>query len=74
MSSASPSNSDAAQFGIMPAPHPLTPTAPLGVPLILSLTFWDALYGIPFGIALHYLSRPLVLWGFVLGVLACLFG
>ena len=61
-------------FGLMPAPYPMSPTPPLGVPLIVSLTFWGALYGIPFGIALPYLRRPLALWGFALGVLACLVG
>ena len=61
-------------FGRMPAPYPMRPTPPLGVPVIASLTFWGALYGIPFGIALPYLRRPLTLWGFGLGLPACLVG
>jgi len=61
-------------FGRMPAPYPMRSTPPLGVPVIASLTFWGALYGIPFGIALPYLRRPLTLWGFGLGLLACLVG
>jgi hypothetical protein len=61
-------------FGMMPAPYPLNATAPLGVPLIASLTFWGALYGIPFGLAMPRLPGPLVVWGFALGILACLVG
>ena len=61
-------------FGLMPEPYPLNPTAPLGVPLIASLTFWGALYGIPFGLALPSLRGPLVVWGFLLGVVASLVG
>src|SRR5580704_14531349 len=54
-------------MGMMPAPYPLNPTAPFGVPLIVSLTFWGALYGIPFGLILPRLPKPLVLWVFALG-------
>ncbi len=61
-------------FGKMPAPYPMRPTAPWGVPLIGSLTFWGALYGIPLGLAWPRLPRPVVLSGFGLGVLACLVG
>jgi hypothetical protein len=60
--------------GMMPTPYPLSPTAPFGVPLIVSLTFWGALYGIPFGLVLRRLPKPLVLWGFALGLVACLVG
>jgi hypothetical protein len=62
------------QVGVMPPPYPVNPTAPFGLPLIASLTFWGALYGIPFGLALPRLPRPLVLWGFALGIVACLIG
>ena len=37
-------------LGMMPAPYPMRPTQPYGLPLIASLTFWGALYGIPFGL------------------------
>ena len=62
------------QFGLMPAPFPLKPTAPFGLPLIASLTFWGALYGIPFGLALPRLPGHAALWGFALGIAACLVG
>lgn len=62
------------QYGLMPAPYPVSPTSPFGLPLIASLTFWGALYGIPFGLALPRLPGPAVLWGVALGVLACLVG
>jgi hypothetical protein len=61
-------------MGMMPAPYPLAPTAPLGIPVIGSLTFWGACYGIPFGLAMPRLPRPLVIWGLVLGILASLVG
>lgn len=62
------------QFGLMPAPYPMKPTASFGVPLIASLTFWGALYGIPFGLALPFMGHAAVLWGFGLGIIACLVG
>ena len=61
-------------LGMMPAPYPVNPTAPWGVPLIVSLTFWGALYGIPFGLAAPRLPGPLVLWGLIFGVLASAVG
>ncbi len=62
------------QFGLMPAPYPMRPTAPFGLPLIASLTFWGALYGIPFGLAWPHMGKAAVLWGFGLGFIACLVG
>lgn len=61
-------------YGLMPPPYPVNPTAPFGLPLIASLTFWGALYGIPFGLALPRLPGSAVAWGFVLGLVACLVG
>ena len=60
--------------GMMPAPFPMNPTSPLGVPTIVSLTFWGALYGLPFGWAWPRLPGPRLLWGFGLGLVAILVG
>ena len=62
------------QFGLMPPPFPTRPTAPFGVPQIASLIFWGAMYGIPFGLVLPRLPGPAVLWGLILGIVACLVG
>ena len=58
----------------MPAPYPIEPTAPLGVPRILSLCFWGGLYGIVFGLVLPRLTAPLWLCGLGLGIIAALVG
>ena len=58
--------------GMMPAPYPMNPTAPLGVPTIVSLTFWGSLYGLPFAWAWPKLPGPKLLWGFALGLVAIL--
>src|ERR1700677_1216285 len=62
------------RFGRTPAPYPMRLTPPLGVPVTARPSLWGAGCGIPFGIALPYLRRPLTLWGFGLGLLACLVG
>jgi hypothetical protein len=51
-------------------PYRLTPVEPFGVPLLLDLCFWGALYGALFGL-LHPNRRP-AMWfnGFLLGLLA----
>jgi hypothetical protein len=60
--------------GLMPAPYPMSPTSPLGVPTIVSLTFWGSLYGLPFAWAWPKLQGPKLLWGFALGLGAILVG
>ena len=62
--------------GLMPpAPYPMNPTAPLGVPLIASLCFWGGLYGLVFGLALPQLPRaPMWALGLGLGLLAAVVG
>ena len=63
--------------GIMPpAPYPMNPTAPLGVPLIASLCFWGGLYGLFFGLALPHLPPRVPTWllGLGLGLLAAVVG
>ncbi len=59
---------------MMPPPFPMAPTAPLGVPKIISLCFWGGLYGAVFGLALPSLPRPLWLSGLGLGIIAALVG
>lgn len=61
-------------LGTMPPPFPMAPTAPFGVPKMISLCFWGGLYGAVYGIALPSLSRPHWLSGFVLGIIAALVG
>ena len=63
--------------GIMPpAPYPMNPVPPFGVPLIASLCFWGGLYGAAFGLAVPSLPRwaPMWLLGLGLGLLAALVG
>lgn len=62
--------------GWMPRPpYPLTPSGPLGVPLLLNFCFWAGLYGIAYGLALPRLVRMSGwLSGLLLGLLAALVG
>ena len=58
----------------MPAPYPMDPIAPWGVPRIVSLCFWGGLYGAVFGLVLPRLTAPLWLCGLGLGIIAALVG
>jgi hypothetical protein len=58
----------------MPAPYPMKPVPPWGVPQIVNLCFWGGLYGLVFGLVLPRLRAPLWLCGLGLGVLAALAG
>src|SRR4051812_33977227 len=60
--------------GLMPpAPYPIDPVPPLGVPRIVNFCFWAGLYGAAFGLALPRLPRaPMWLLGLGLGLLAVL--
>ncbi len=58
----------------MPAPYPMAPTQPFGVPVIASLCFWGGLYGAAFGLVVSRLTTPLWLGGLVLGVIAVVVG
>ena len=61
--------------GLMPpAPFPMNPTAPWGVPKMLSLCFWGGLYGAVFGVVMPRLTAPLWLCGLTLGIIAALVG
>lgn len=60
----------------MPAPFPMTPVPPLGVPRIASLCFWGGLYGVPFGLLLPVMPAALPRWlaGLGFGIIASLVG
>ena len=56
-------------------PYPLTPSGPLGVPLLLNFCFWAGLYGVAYALVLPRLPRmPGWLSGLGLGLLAALVG
>jgi hypothetical protein len=58
----------------MPAPYPIDPLPPFGVPRIISLCFWGGVWGALFGAV--WRGRPSTYWwgGILLGVTAALFG
>ncbi len=58
----------------MPAPYPMNPTQPFGVPAIVSLCFWGGLYGAVFGLVAPRIDLPLPATGFLLGIVAVLVG
>jgi hypothetical protein len=58
--------------GLMPPPFPTAPTAPWGVPAIISFCFWAGLYGAVYGLVLPKLEMPGWLSGLLLGVIAAL--
>lgn len=58
--------------GLMPAPFPMGPTQPWGVPVTVSFCFWAGLYGLVYGLLMPKLTMPPWLSGLVLGVIATL--
>ena len=58
----------------MPAPYPLDPVLPLGVPRVLNLCFWGGLYGAVFGLLLPRMRWPAWLCGLLTGLVAVLVG
>jgi hypothetical protein len=58
--------------GLMPAPYPMVPTLPWGVPLTISFCFWAGLYGLVYGLLMPKLAMPPWLSGLILGVIATL--
>ena len=59
--------------GMMPpAPYPMGPTQPWGVPVTISFCFWGGLYGAAYGVLLPKLTVPGWLSGLLLGVIATL--
>ena len=63
-------------FGLIPAPYPLRPVPPFGVPQIVSLCFWGGVWGALFGLLLPSLPGSVPLWlkGIGLGIAAALVG
>ncbi|MDN3564693.1 hypothetical protein ACFQY5_20740 [Paeniroseomonas aquatica] len=57
-------------FGRTNAPFAMTPTRPLGVPLVGSQAFWGGVWGIVLALILVKLRPPALLSGFVFGALA----
>jgi hypothetical protein len=53
-------------------PFSMQPTAPLGVPQVLSLTFWGGVWGVILFLALRNVSKPLTWWilALIIGTLA----
>ena len=65
------------QLGLLPnAPYSLEPTAPLGVPKVVSSAFWGGLWGIALALMLGRLRRTDWLWVGILfgGILLPLVG
>ena len=65
------------QLGLLPgAPYSLEPTAPLGVPRVISSAFWGGLWGIALALLLQRLRRADWLWVGILfgGILLLLVG
>ena len=58
--------------GLMPAPFPMGPTQPWGVPVTISFCFWAGLWGLAYALLLPKLTMPPWLSGLILGVLAAL--
>ena len=63
-------------FGHMPAPFPVRPVPPLGVPQFVSLCFWGGVWGAAFGLLLPSMPAPVPMWlkGVGLGIAAALTG
>jgi len=65
------------RLGLLPnAPYSLEPTAPLGVPRVISSAFWGGLWGIALALLLERLRRADWLWVAILfgGILLPLVG
>jgi hypothetical protein len=59
-----------AVFGKTTAPFNMAPTKPLGVPVILSQSFWGGVWGVAFTLILTSLRPPAILFATVFGALA----
>src|SRR5271157_6236047 len=60
--------------GLALAPYPIRPVPPFGVPLIVDLCFWGAVYGAAFAVVSPHLTAPRWLCGLGLGFIAALIG
>jgi hypothetical protein len=58
--------------GLLPAPYPIDPVPPWGVPLIVDFCFWAGLYGTVLGLLWPRLATPPWLTGLILGLVATL--
>lgn len=59
-----------AVFGKAAAPFGMAPTRPLGVPTVLSQSFWGGVWGVVLALLLVRLRPPAILFGTVFGALA----
>jgi hypothetical protein len=57
-------------FGKVPPPFNMVPTKPLGVPVVLSQSFWGGVWGIATALLLVKLRPPALLFGAVFGAVA----
>lgn len=58
----------------MPAPYPMRPIPPFGVPAVFNLCFWGGLYGVVFAVLSPRFTWPMWLCGLITGVIAALVG
>lgn len=58
--------------GLMPAPFPMAPTPPWGVPATISFCFWGGLYGVVYALLEPKFTIPGWQSGLILGVIATL--
>ena len=57
-------------FGQTPPPYNMAPTRPLGVPTVLSQSFWGGVWGVVLALLLARLRPPAILFSTVFGALA----
>jgi hypothetical protein len=58
----------------LPAPYPLDPVVPFGLPRIVNYCLLSGICGLVFGLATPRMRGPLWLWGLGIGVIVAAFG